>query len=118
MNSLQDLEKFVRESAPLADRLKDCMTRISKMCSDGTQPRMSIPVHWNDDDFFITNTLKEAVIDVKRLDSGLLQTEVSNSFGEPTTCICTGVNLRKSIDAAVLYESENAPKRSLSKVAP
>lgn len=118
MNTLQDLETSVRTSAPLADRLKDCMARISQMCGDGTPPRMTIPVHWNDDDFFITTTLKEAVIDVKRLDSGLLQTEVRDSFGEPTTCICKGVNLRKSIDSAVLYESKNSPKRPLSKIAP
>jgi hypothetical protein len=29
------------------------------MCSEGRPPKMSIPVQWNDDDFFICTTLRD-----------------------------------------------------------
>lgn len=68
---------------------------------------MSIPLRWDDDDFFISTTLQDALFDVMRLDSGLIETTSRDEFGEEQRCICTGVNLRRSIDAAVLYETPN-----------
>ena len=56
-----DLVRRVRESGSLADRLKDCVTRIGEMCSNLHPPKMSIPVHWNDDDIFIITTLQDAM---------------------------------------------------------
>lgn len=102
MTTKEQLEQRVRESAPLAERLQQCYQRIGKMCSEGRPPRMCIPVQWDDDDFFITTTLQDALIDVRRLDSGKIETHDRNEFGEETTCICSGVNLRRSIDAAVI----------------
>lgn len=54
------LEARVRET-PLEERLRDCITRIAVMCSESRPPRMSIPVEWRDDDFFITTTLEDAI---------------------------------------------------------
>lgn len=48
-------------SIPLAERLAQIPDRISKMCAQGQPPRMSIPVQWNDDDWFITYTVKDAL---------------------------------------------------------
>jgi len=48
--SFEDLDKQVSESAPLLDRLDECMTRIGKMCSEGRPPKMTIPCQWSDDD--------------------------------------------------------------------
>ena len=56
---LDALESRVREM-PLLERLSDCGKRIGKMCSEGRPPRMTIPVHWDDDDFFIATTLRDA----------------------------------------------------------
>jgi hypothetical protein len=66
--SFEILDKKVSESAPLLDRLDDCMTRIGKMCSEGRPPKMTIPCQWNDDDIFITATIKEAVEQLRAAD--------------------------------------------------
>jgi hypothetical protein len=102
MTTKEQFEQRVRESAPLAERLQQCYQRIGKMCSEGRPPRMSIPLQWDDDDFFISTTLQDALIDVRRLDSGKIETHDRDEFGEEVTCICSGVDLRRSIDAAVI----------------
>lgn len=58
--SIEEVEKQIRESAPLSDRLTDCKDRIGKMCAEGRPPKMSIPAQWNDDDLFICTTLSDA----------------------------------------------------------
>jgi hypothetical protein len=58
--SIEEVEKQIRESAPLSDRLTDCKDRIGKMCAEGRPPKMSIPSQWNDDDLFICTTLSDA----------------------------------------------------------
>lgn len=57
----EELEKKVRESGSLEERLQDCRRRISKMCREGRPPKMTIPVQWDDDDFFISVTLQDAI---------------------------------------------------------
>ena len=46
---------------PLEERLKKCQGMIGKMCSEGRPPKMTIPVHWDDEDFFISNTIGDAL---------------------------------------------------------
>mgnify|MGYP001606486769 CR=1 FL=1 len=58
MSTLKDLESRVREM-DLLTRLEECERRIGRMCSEGRCPKMSIPVQWNDDDFFICTTLRD-----------------------------------------------------------
>ena len=60
MSTLDDLLKRLRE-IPLDDRLKKSRRMIGKMCSEGRPPKMTIPVHWDDEDFFISNTIKDAL---------------------------------------------------------
>lgn len=60
MSRLEELEQKVRESGSLFDRLDSCHTRIGKMCSEGRPPKMTIPVNWDDDDFFISVTLVDS----------------------------------------------------------
>lgn len=55
------LEKQVRESGTLIERLQECRERIGKMCKEGRPPKMTIPVQWYDDDFFISITLQDAI---------------------------------------------------------
>jgi hypothetical protein len=45
---------------PLIDRLEICRIAIGRMCSEGRPPKMSIPVQWDDEDFFICTTLEDA----------------------------------------------------------
>lgn len=61
MRTVEDLEKQVRDSATLKERLEICRALIGKMCSEGRPPKMTIPVQWYDDDFFIGTTLKDAI---------------------------------------------------------
>ncbi len=60
MSRQEELEGIVRESGSLVERLEMCRARIGKMCSERRPPKMTIPVQWNDDDFFISVTLKDA----------------------------------------------------------
>lgn len=60
-STVYELEKRVRESGTLIERLEECRRRIGKMCSEGRPPKMTIPVHPTDDDFFISVTLKDAI---------------------------------------------------------
>ena len=53
------LEARVRET-PLMERLQECQRRIGNMCSEGRPPRMCIPVQYDDDDFYICTTLRDA----------------------------------------------------------
>ena len=55
-----ELEAKVRE-IPLTERLKQAQEMIGKMCSELRCPKMSIPVRWNDEDFFISTTIKDAL---------------------------------------------------------
>jgi hypothetical protein len=57
----EELEKKVRESGSLEERLLECRRRISVMCKEGRPPKMTIPVQWDDDDFFISITLQDAI---------------------------------------------------------
>ena len=61
MTNQEEMDKKVRDSASLVDRLADCVTRIGEMCSDLHPPKMSIPVRWSDDDIFIITTLQDAI---------------------------------------------------------
>jgi len=62
MTTLEELENKVRASGTLADRIKECACRIGSMCSEGRGMRMSIPVQYDDDDFFILTTLHDALL--------------------------------------------------------
>jgi hypothetical protein len=57
----EQLEKRVRDSAPLMKRLEEITKRIAHMCANHHGPKMSIPVEWYDDDFFIATTIKDAI---------------------------------------------------------
>lgn len=57
----EELESQVRESGTLIERLRECRKRIGKMCSEHRPPHMTIPVQWDDDDFFISVTLQDAI---------------------------------------------------------
>ena len=58
-----DGEKELKEriqSIPLLERLDKSQDMIAKMCSEGRPPKMSIPLQWDDDDCYISQTLKDA----------------------------------------------------------
>jgi hypothetical protein len=57
--TIEDLKAKVRET-PLKERLAMCKTMIGNMCSKVRPPKMTIPVHWEDEDIFINTTLEDA----------------------------------------------------------
>lgn len=61
IRTAEELEQQVRESGTLIERLQECRERIGKMSKEGRQPKMTIPVQWYDDDFFISVTLQDAI---------------------------------------------------------
>ncbi len=64
MRTEEELKARVRE-IPLLKRLEECHRMIGEMCSEGRRPRMSIPVQWYDEDFYIGTTLDDAAEIVK-----------------------------------------------------
>lgn len=63
--SVEELRQKVRDFGPLVDRLNECRSKIGSMCSQRRGPTMSIPVQWDDDDFFISTTLKDAMDELR-----------------------------------------------------
>lgn len=59
--TFEEVEKLIRDSAPLSERLEESRRRIGCMCSERRPPRMRIPAQWDDDDLFIATTLKDAI---------------------------------------------------------
>jgi hypothetical protein len=59
--SQEELEQRVRDSGSLIERLDKCHEMIGKMCKEVRPPRMTIPVQWDDEDFFISVTLQYAI---------------------------------------------------------
>ena len=64
---LEEMEARVHET-PLADRLEKCRVIVGKLCSDGRPPKMTIPVQWDDEDFFMSVTMKDAITAIKRVE--------------------------------------------------
>jgi len=58
--SQQELEERVR-GIPLQVRLDECRRMIGNMCAEWRGPKMSIPTAWDDEDFYIATTLKDAI---------------------------------------------------------
>ncbi len=57
--TLKELEARIR-TTPLQDRLRRCVQRIGELV-DENRLRMSIPVAWDDDDFYFALTLRDAI---------------------------------------------------------
>lgn len=70
MTRQEQLEAKVRET-DLLTRLEQCQARIAKMCSERRGPRMTIPVEYTDDDFFICTTLRDAIHYYKTVEGAL-----------------------------------------------
>lgn len=49
-------------ATPLIERLDKARSMIGKMCAEGRPPKMTIPVHHEDEDFFICTTIKDAIV--------------------------------------------------------
>lgn len=70
--SLSQLENGIRQT-PLAERLEAAQRMISRMCSKGEPPRMSIPAQSSDEDMFIITTLQDAAGEIERLRAALAE---------------------------------------------
>jgi rubredoxin len=57
---LEAIKTVIRQT-PLEERLTEGRDLISKLCSQGRPPRMSIPVNAADEDFFLIVTLEDAL---------------------------------------------------------
>jgi hypothetical protein len=66
VSELEVLEERVRQDGTLIERLGKCAGMIGVMCKEGRPPQMSIPVRWNDEDFYISTTITDAIAAVER----------------------------------------------------
>lgn len=96
-----DLEKKIREFGTLSERVSECRRRIGQMCVRGRPPRMSIPVHWNDDDMFINTTLMDVINLIKYAKAAM---EMQDLLGDEDSGI--RINAKAS--------SEESMQRSIS----
>lgn len=100
MTTLEELNQQIRQSAPLLDRIQECKRRIGEMCSEGRPPKMTIPVQWNDDDMFITETLDEAAEQF----GGLLASEALFGFAAWLTSLESPVTFSGQHNAGAAAE--------------
>ena len=68
MERTDELKERIRQQ-PLNDRLEESRRRIGDMCSKGRCPKMTIPVQYDDDDFYINTTLSDAQAIIAALQS-------------------------------------------------
>ena len=68
--SEKELKDRIRE-IPLIERLDTCQSMIGKMCKEGRPPIMHIPVSWDDEDYFICTTIRDAIKENARLREAL-----------------------------------------------
>jgi len=105
----EELRMRLRE-IPLTERLTQIPDRISKMCSQGRPPRMSIPVQWDDDDWFITYTGKDAEARIAEVEGALRKIAELDDCGceHDTENCCAKVDYPcgRCFAAAVLKEGE------------
>jgi len=61
----EQLEELVSKDGSLVDRLYKCQSMIAKMCKEGRPPKMSVPVRWDDEDFYICQTVEDAINEIE-----------------------------------------------------
>ena len=72
MERTDELKERIRQQ-PLNDRLEESRRRIGDMCSKGRCPKMTIPVQYDDDDFYINTTLSDAQATIAALQDTIIQ---------------------------------------------
>ena len=72
MERTDELKERIRQQ-PLNDRLEESRRRIGDMCSKGRCPKMTIPVQYDDDDFYINTTLSDAQATIAALEETILK---------------------------------------------
>lgn len=65
--SQEEYEQRVRDSDLLEVRLDKCHTMIGNMCKERRPPKMTIPLQWSDEDFYISVTIADAIKELGRL---------------------------------------------------
>jgi len=113
--SAEQLEKRVRDFGNLQARLEKCHDFIGKMCKDGRPPKMTIPVQWHDEDFFIATTIQDAIAELSALQARIteLEEKVERAFYDGIQQGAFGVNVNGTTGA--LVKAEEYAKKVLSK---
>ena len=69
MSREKAIEQKIRGFGSLVERLQECNRRVRRMCVTGKPPKMSIPASWNDDDVFISTTIKDAIAELSKIET-------------------------------------------------
>ena len=86
MERADELKERIRQQ-PLNDRLEESRRRIGDMCSKGRCPKMTIPAHHDDDDFYINTTLADAQAAIAALQARVQELEARQHFGACAKCL-------------------------------
>lgn len=54
---------------PLQERIVRSQEMIGQMCKESRPPKMTIPLQWQDEDYYITNTLADAAARIQALEA-------------------------------------------------
>lgn len=79
-DDLQHLVDKVSGSDTLSERLGKIGKMIGLMCNERRPPKMSIPVQWYDEDFFITTTANEAQKRIVAIEAQLAEAQRHNEL--------------------------------------
>lgn len=93
----EKLEQDVRQ-IPLTERLSRANEMIAQMCKQGRPPKMTIPIRWDDEDFYIGVTLRDA-------QAALLGAGVCTWIADPDGVYATACNQAFFFDSGNVAEN-------------
>lgn len=116
-DKLQNLIDLLYKGAPLQERIEESAKMIGMMCSESRPPKMSIPAQWYDEDFYITETLKQAgrrIADLERQNKLLRAALNEVRYSEYCPACSAGMNdlhgencaLQAALDGGAMGEVE------------
>lgn len=82
MSEREDVLKARVRETPLLERLEQCRKRVADMCAERRGPRMSIPVEYSDDDFYICTTVEDAKSRLAELGTQLLAADAARKHAQ------------------------------------
>ena len=82
MSEREDALKARVRETPLLERLAQCRQRVADMCSERRGPRMSIPVEYRDDDFYICTTVEDAKSRLAEFGTQMLEADAARKHAQ------------------------------------
>lgn len=82
MSEREDVLKARVRETTLLERLEQCRKRVGDMCAERRGPRMTIPVEYSDDDFYICTTVQDAKAKIEELQTHLVAADAARKHAQ------------------------------------